>query len=527
MKFALLPLSLVLTGISPAPAQTVVQDPVPAVRNSGVFAWKREFAAIPRTSSNRPFARINQVEPFSRANRWLGVNDLNGPLHVVNYQGTPRLYLDLRDEFPAFTASPGLGTGFASFATHPSYDTNGKFYTAHTEAPNSGLPTIPLPSAVSGSLQGVLTEWTADDPASPVFSGTRRELLRIDLTGVIHGFQEIAFRPDIPEDHPDYGLLFICIGEAQTLQRGPLSNIGTVESPISSLFRIDPLGTNSRNGQYGIPADNPYVGTPGAVEEIWAHGFRNPHRIAWDNQNDHLLLTDIGERQIEEVNIIEPGRNYGWPLREGPFVLDPLGNTDVVYELPPDDSGYTYPVALYDHDEGFAIAGGFVYRGNRIPSLNGMFLASDVRSGKLFLVPADNLRQGEASPLERWFLRDATHPVIDPFTMVGSTSRTDLRIGQDHFGEIYILTKQDGMIRKLIREGEPETGYSILEGYPWADSWVDARGFLGWAYVGDFPWVWLNRIRRHVYVAPSDQPSGWVYVPNQAPAEPALPRPEA
>jgi glucose/arabinose dehydrogenase len=510
---SLLPLFSISLCLAPAVAQTVVPDPVPAIENSGVFVWKREFAEIPRSSTSRPYARINQVEPFSAANRWLGVNDLNGPMYVVNYQGTPTEYFDMREVFPNFTSTPGLGTGFASFATHPEYDQNGKFYTAHTESPNSGTPTIPLPNAVSERLQGVLTEWTADDPTSPVFSGTRRELLRIDLTGTIHGFQEIAFRPDIPENHPDYGLLFVCIGEAQTLQRGPLSNIGTIESPISTLFRIDPLGTNSRNGQYGIPADNPYVGTPGAVEEIWAHGFRNPHRIAWDNQNDHLLLTDIGERQIEEVNIIEPGRNYGWPLREGPFVLDPDGNTDVVYELPSDDSGYTYPVAMYDHDEGFAIAGGFVYRSDRIPALDGMFLSSDVKSGKLFLVPADELSQGTETPLQRWFMRDANNIIIDPYQMVGTDSRTDLRIGQDHFGEIYILTKQDAKIRKLIRAGEPESGYGFFEGYPWFDAWVDATGFLGWAYVGDYPWVWLSNLQKHVYAAPSDQPSGWLYAP--------------
>jgi hypothetical protein len=505
MVFCLLPLPLM--------AQTIVDDPVPGPTNSGIFVWKREFAEIPRTSNSRPYARINQVEPFSAANRWLGVNDLNGPLYMVNYQGTPTEYLDLRDEFPELVTSPGLGTGFTGFAAHPEYDQNGIFYTSHTEGPNDGTPTIPLPNSVSERLQGVITEWTADNPTSPVFSGTKRELLRIDLTGTIHGFQEIAFRPGIPADHPDYGLLFICIGEAQTLQRGPLSNIGTIESPISTLFRIDPMGTNSRNGQYGIPADNPYVGTPGAVEEIWAHGFRNPHRIAWDNVNDHLLLTDIGERQIEEINLIEPGLDYGWPVREGPFVLDPDGNTDVVFELPPDDAGYTYPVAMYDHDDGFAIAGGFVYRSDRIPELDGMFLASDVKNGKLFLVPADELEQGKQTPLQRWFLRDANNILIDPYTMVGSSNRTDLRIGQDHFGQAYILTKQDAKIRKLIREGEPDAGYGIFEGYPWADFWIDTGSFMGWVYAGDYPWVWVSDLQKHIYAAPSDQPSGYIYMP--------------
>ena len=511
MKKHYLPL-LFLAATASMEAQTAIQDPIPNVAPSGVTVWKREFATFPSTSGTRPYARINQVEPFSLENKWLGVNDLRGPFYMMNYQGAVVEYLDMRDEFPKFDDSPGLGTGFTSFAAHPEFDQNGIFYTSHTESGGSGTPTIPLPTDVNEVLQGVIIEWKATDPTAIPFSGTKRELLRIDLTGTIHGFQEIAFHPGIDASHPDYGLLFICIGEAQTLQRGPLSNIGTIESPISSLFRIDPLGTNSRNGQYGIPADNPFVGTPGAVEEIWAHGFRNPHRIAWNDQTGDLLLTDIGERQIEEINIIEPGKNYGWPFREGAFLLDPDGVTDVVYPLPPDDSGYTYPVASYDHDDGFAIAGGFVYRGDRHPALDGMFLSSDVRSGALWLVPADDLQQGSSVPLKKWFLRDQ-NGTINPYTMVGNTVRTDLRIGTDHFGDIYILTKQDAKVRKLIREGEPQAGYGIFEGYPWTDHWVDSGSFLGWANVLHYPWVWLEGVSRYAYAAPSQSPDGWIYLP--------------
>ncbi|MEX0332223.1 MAG: sorbosone dehydrogenase family protein [Puniceicoccaceae bacterium] len=308
-------------------------------------------------------------------------------------------------------------------------------------------------------------------------------------------------------------MLFICIGEAQTLQRGPLSNIGTIESPIGTVFRIDPMGNNSVNGQYGVPADNPFVGTPGAVEEILAYGFRNPHRIAWNKQTGDMLLVDIGERQIEEINLIEPGKNYGWPYREGPFLLDPDGITDIVYELPPDDSGYTYPVAMYDHDDGRAISGGFVYRSDRIPDLKDQFLASDIRDGTLFLVPADELQQGTQTPLKEWFMRD-DRGVINAYNMVGTTNRTDLRIGEDHFGEIYILTKQDAKIRKLISTGEPQSGYGIFEGYPWVQQWVDSGAFLGWANVANYPWVYLESLGKYGYAAPSDSPTGWMYLPN-------------
>jgi hypothetical protein len=168
---------------------------------------------------------------------------------------------------------------------------------------------------------------------------------------------------------------------------------------------------------------------------------------------------------------------------------------------------------MYDHDDGFAIAGGFVYRGPRHPELDGMFLASDIRSGTLWLVPADDLQQGSTVPLKKWFLRNR-NKVINPYQMVRSSTRTDLRIGTDHFGDIYILTKQDAKIRKLINESEPQEGLGIFEGYPWIDNWVDTGGFLGWANVQDYPWVFLDSQTKYIYATASGSPSGWVYWPD-------------
>lgn len=497
-----------------SPGQAPVGDPVPTPNISEVSVHYREFATIPASYRERPFARINMVEPFSRAQGWLGVNDLNGFLYVVNPQGTPTLYLDLKAAFPDFFyRETALALGFASFAAHPKFDENGRFYTAHSELPNSGTPTLPLPRSVNEQLQGVVTEWIADDPTNPVFSGTHREVLRIDLPGTAHGMQEVAFRPNIDPDHPDYGLLYICIGDGTSYQKGLLANIGINGSPLGTVLRIDPMGIDGPRGRYGVPADNPFMDVRGALREVWAYGFRNPHRIAWDNANDRMLVTDIGEKLIEELNVVERGGNYGWPEREGSFLFNPTGDGDEIFSLPSDDAGFSYPVSMYDHDDGFAIAGGFVYRGSRIPELSGMFLASDIKNGKLFKVPADDLEPGTTTLFERWQLRDE-NGIVDPHVMVGSENRTDLRIGKDRFGDIYILTKQDGKIRKLVQEGEPEAGYGIFEGYPWNDDWVDARGFVGWTQVEDYPWVWLDSLQKHIYAAPSTQPEGWIYVPN-------------
>ena len=119
---------------------------------------------------------------------------------------------------------------------------------------------------------------------------------------------------------------------------------------------------------YGIPPSNPFAGMPGALGEIFAYGFRNAHRLSWDRDGT-LLVSDIGEAQIEELDLVVAGGNYGWPEREGSFSIDVETNPNVVFPLPPEDPlPYRYPVAQYDHAEGRAIAGGFVYRGRRSPS---------------------------------------------------------------------------------------------------------------------------------------------------------------
>jgi glucose/arabinose dehydrogenase len=170
----------------------------------------------------------------------------------------------------------------------------------------------------------VITEWTASSPSANVFAGTRRELLRIDYNGTIHGLQDIGFNPYAKAGDEDYGLLYICAGDGGSVAAGRPDWTHKLSSPYGSILRLDPLGTNSVNGRYGIPAANPYAndGKADTLGEIYAWGFRNPHRISWDSQPPHrALIGDIGENQIEEVNLLTKGGDYGYPDREGTFVL--------------------------------------------------------------------------------------------------------------------------------------------------------------------------------------------------------------
>ncbi len=421
------------------------------------------------------------------------VNDLNGPFYVIA-DGAVSLYMDFGDEFPRLATSPGLGTGFTSFAFHPDFANNGKFYTAHSERAGSGQADFTGP--VSGApiaLQGVIVEWIAADPSAGEFSGSKREVMRVDLTHTIHGMQEIAFNPNSVPGDSDYGRLYICIGDAGTTIRGYPLNTHRLDSVLGTILRIDPAGNNSRNGKYGIPADNPWAtdGDPNTFDEIWAYGFRNPHRISWDSAGDGKMLSgDIGERNIEELNLIEPGRDYGWNKREGTFVINPdfennpqNGEREEVFALPPNDEefGYTYPVAQYDHDQGPAIVSGFVYRGSLAGALAGKFIFGDIVDGKIYMVEADTLQQGTQSEIKQLELELAGQKRT--MLQIVGDSRVDLRFGIDHDNELYLLEKRWGRIYKVVgpRSQLPPTAGKLVN--------ISTRGFVGTgdeALIGSF-----------------------------------------
>ena len=190
-------------------------------------------------------------------------------------------------------------------------------------------------------------------------------------------------------------------------------------------------------------------GDPNTLDELWAFGFRNPHRLTWDYQGTGaLLVAKIGEDNIEEVNLVTRGGDYGWPAREGTFLLDPANST-VVFPLPEGDSsfGYAYPVAQYDHDEGFAIVGGPVYQGCRNPELDGLFLFGDIPTGRVFHTAADSLQIGSQGLIQELTLTSGRQETT--LADLADHSRVDLRFGFDLEGDVYVLTKADGKVRML------------------------------------------------------------------------------
>ena len=163
-----------------------------------------------------------------------------------------------------------------------------------------------------------------------------------------------------------------------------------------------------------------------------------------------MLITDIGQTNVEEIDIGWAGANYGWSIYEGDFLVDhknelklsPLTNVAT-------PSAFTFPVAQYGHADGFAITGGFVYRGKRLRQLVGKYVFGDIVTGDIFYADAGALESGMQTRIFRVKLYYHGRETTMRDGVLGKSGRADLRFGLGEDGEIYVLTKSDGVIRKI------------------------------------------------------------------------------
>lgn len=455
--------------LDPVPETPIPADLVLTVEKVATFPRSDPIPAPTDPRLVRP-ARINYLGEVPDGSGRLFVPDINGPLYLVT-RGTPVLYADLAKTFsPNFFSGRGLGQGFAFVAFHPEFARNGKFYTVHTEAGEALTKKTPdLPSQTKTLFHGIITEWTADDPKAATFHGSRREVLRLGFGGQIHGIQQIEFNPNARPGDADYGLLYVAVGEGGLGQADGNHDPQDMALPHGKILRIDPAGHTSRNGQYGIPPSNPFVGRAGALGEIYALGMRDPHRISWDTGGSHrMFLGHIGEHQVESIYDVHAGDNFGWSEREGPWAFNKADRCHL-YTLPSDDArlGYTYPVAAYAHhppsdwpctkDSGHAVSGGFVYRGRLAPALTGKYVFGDIVDGRLFFVDESEMKRG--GPLARLHLLAVADASGKPATLrdLAGDQRVDLHLGRDRAGELYLLSKANATIWKVTgaRRSQP------------------------------------------------------------------------
>ncbi|MBX2922817.1 MAG: PQQ-dependent sugar dehydrogenase [Chitinophagaceae bacterium] len=436
------------TAVSAGSDSAVIKDPFPEkIPLSGIEIGLQSFVQVPASAPAAPKARITKLT-FQPGTNDLFVVDLRGILYkIVNNK--PEVYMDMAKLKPHFMREPGLGVGFGSFAFHPEFQKNGLLYTIHTETAGAAIADFRYHDSIKIASQGVLTEWKVTDPKANAFSGTGRELLRVNMVSDIHGVQEATFNPYAKPHDPDYGLLYVGIGDGGSVEHGFPMFPHNTRNIWGTVIRIDPRGNNSKNGQYGIPADNPFVhaADTATLREIYSYGFRNPHRITW-TRDRKMLVFNIGQHDIESIYDVKPGNDNGWPLREGNFLINPYSDINKIYALPADDSAdhITYPVAAYDHDEGKAISGGYEYTGS-IPLLKGKIIFGDIAKGRIFYIEGKSIKQGALASIQELSLTVNGKP--QTLAKACGNERVEVRLGENAKGELYVLTKADGKIYKI------------------------------------------------------------------------------
>ena len=436
------------------------------------------FMTAPNDGSGRLFFLEKGIEYYPMPEE----PPLGYSARIRMYQnGTFSTALDLSSEISPYSDSGLLGLAF-----HPGFaDTNSpgyhKLYTFHSGfidpsatvdfVDNSGVPT---------HHHNILTEWQVDaNNPNVVDVSTRREIFRSTFAGVDHNSGNIAFGPD--------GYLYGTIGTPLLGGTTALLTGQDNSDLLGSMYRIDPLAPSltsgsanpiSANGEYRIPADNPFVDDPLALDEIFAYGLRNTYRFSIDPVSGLVFGGDVGQAAREEVNVIPKGGNLGWPYREGEL-------NGPVASPPPPLPTFLEPLAQYSHQDGSAIVGGHVYHGS-IAALQNKYIFGDFSNaffqghGRLFAADVfDELGQ----------LRDPADVEIQELLLTpqscsesivpnaGCTFDVPLvAIGIDADGELYAV----GLIPSQAVVYKITDAYLLPEGDYNEDGVVDAIGYTVW-----------------------------------------------
>jgi glucose/arabinose dehydrogenase len=344
------------------------------------------------------------------------VVSLDGFIYIVkNGEQYPLPFLDLDGIVTAMTAEQGM----YSLAFHPDYKNNRRFFVSYIE---------------NGSDDFVVTEYKTyrylPDFADPK---SAKEILRFSPKAPYHQGGQLAFGPD--------GYLYIAIGDGG----GPLAEkvpdfdvAQKLDTFAGKLLRLD-VDKVEAGKNYSVPKDNPFVTLLAVKTEIYALGFRNPWKFSFDRETGDLYVSDVGNYDWEEIDLVQKGGNYGWPYKEGPvcffFPLPQEKPKEERYADPEcedsSSSRYNPPLTYYGHvafddNGGNAVTGGYVYRGKKFPELQGLYFFADWTNGRIWVLEETAL--GET----------VSHEVLD----------TDYQISsffEALDGELYILTIDGNM----------------------------------------------------------------------------------
>jgi hypothetical protein len=449
-------------------AQTIDPFPKPIADNGEPLRVNlAEFATLPDVGSEAARMMLLVNEPGTRR---LFVNDMRGPLYTVSYDGkTVTPYVDINaSNWGVNVQSQGRERGFQSFAFHPQFNQPGtrgygKFYT-YTDSSNMQPKPDFVPAGGMNTHDTVLFEWTAKNPAAATYDGgPPREIVRFRQPFANHNAGLSTFNPLAAPGSPEYGLLYFTLADGGS-GGDPLNMAQNLGTPYGKLLRIDPLGNNSANGKYGVPASNPFMADNNAqtLGEIYAYGLRNPQRFGWDPKDGRMFLSEIGQNIVEEVDLVTPGANLGWNAWEASFRF--IDRTHIELGQRRVDPKVTYPIVEFDHRDplfgnNVAVTGIVVYRGNGVPQLSNKVLFGDNPSGEVFYIDADRLPNGGQDPIRRVLFGSGASAktllqVIKEKNAAQKRSaadRADLRFGTGPENRVFLLNKQDGTIREIVR----------------------------------------------------------------------------
>ena len=462
-------------SVTSAPVSFTTARYLPPITNGNITLLLQPVA----TNLSAPDYAISPPGDHTR----LFVVEQNGLLRVIEngvLSPTPALNIQSRVSPPLVTSNPNDERGFLGLAFHPGYTNPASpgfraLYTYNSEQiPAGTMPTYPVPTTAANNYRNVVNEWKISATnASIVDTNSRREVISFGKNAQNHNGGTLTFGPD--------GYMYLALGDGGDANDvgpshiEPGGNAQNLSTPLGKFLRFDPLNpsltpgspdTVSSNGQYRIPLSNPFTGA-GQLREIYAYGLRNPYRFSFDPVTGDLIHADVGQNNVEEIDRIIMGGNYGWAIKEGDFLFNrtngPNGAAGTI-GAPPGNRSPGVPAGLidpisgtmgtleYDHNEGISITGGFVYRGTAIPQLYGKYIFGDLAlktapvraDGRIFFA---DLQTGliKAFP---WFQFGGSAVLPNGLTVHG--------FGQDADGEIYALVTNTsangsgGIVYKIV-----------------------------------------------------------------------------
>jgi len=369
-----------------------------------------------------------------------------------------RPFLDLTDRLAGTDGEKGL----VGMALHPDFSNTRKLYVRYSGTLPDSL------SAEAFSHVAVLSEFEVRADGTGVVPDSERRVLELPEPGPVHNAGAIAFGPE--------GYLHVALGDGQRTNLGDegwswwyeqgQAAQNTTDNLLGGILRID-VDDPTGDREYGIPPDNPLVGRRGR-DEYYAWGLRNPYRISFDG--DRLFVADVGEHTRESVYLTTKGANHGWPILEGsactpstsighslsenplnvfnPKTWQALTNRVSPVKVCPTpgntDRSLTDPIVQYRRSGSRSVTGGYVYRGEGIPALQGSYLFGD------FVPPSPIMATDRPANGEKpWPITE----LVVSGTDHGQLNDALLSFARDPDGEVYVLTtgfsEGTGRVRRL------------------------------------------------------------------------------